>query len=224
MTAPLLVISPHPDDAILSVGAAIAAACDVGRRVLVVDVCRPAEDAARREEEERAALAELGAELLWLDLPEAPARLARYRRPTGLFSPPAEEDPIGPAFATALRFLHRNHPDAEMWAPAGVGAHVDHVAVARVCSSGPFRCQSFYEDLPYAATRPPGPADRGSVLDVTPWRERKHRAIQALVQPIAFFAARGLPLSEVVLTHGDSLLPGRFGERLFHSDRTRGVP
>jgi LmbE family N-acetylglucosaminyl deacetylase len=155
VSAPVVVLSPHIDDAVLSTWSVL-------RRpgpVLVVNVCAgdPAAGAApppwdrltgardgaarmrERRAEDREALGLAGREPI--DLPF----LDRHYRS----GEPLDVDAIAEAIAAAA-------PEAsELWAPGGIGAHSDHVAVRdaalRLARGGPPLW--LYADLPYAARR-----------------------------------------------------------------------
>ncbi|HKP90457.1 MAG TPA: PIG-L family deacetylase [Thermoleophilaceae bacterium] len=147
---PVAILSPHLDDAVLS-------AWTVLRRpdeVRVVNVCagippagRPprwdrltgAHDAAERmrerHAEDRAALAHAGREATQLDFVDA-----HYR-----------DGPLDPE--RLLAALREAAGDAgELWAPAGIGDHPDHVQVrdAALRLAGEGRPLRLYAELPYA--------------------------------------------------------------------------
>lgn len=170
-----LYLSPHLDDAVLSCGGAIARHVAAGEQVLVVTICAgspppgtsfspfaqqqharwglpPAEAVARRRAEDRAALALLGADALQLDLLDAIYRMpAAYVDDRTLFGPVAPDDPLAAALRPRLEALLDDHPGATIYAPLGVGQHVDHQAVyavaARLATAG--ATVWFYEDVPY---------------------------------------------------------------------------
>lgn len=194
--AGLIVLSPHFDDAVLSCGGLIHHAARQGRHVEVLTVCAgdpppgplspfaaslharwelestdsatPTAVAARRSEDARA-LARLGAQGAYLDLPDAIYRRAGPGASwlvTDLASLFAGEDAAEPDTVEALagRFgpllAPKGTPDdaAEVLvlAPLAVGGHLDHVLVRRAAqcwaSSDPQRLARlrFYEDYPYA--------------------------------------------------------------------------
>jgi LmbE family N-acetylglucosaminyl deacetylase len=151
-SAPPVVLSPHLDDAVLSTWSVL-------RRpgpVQVVNVCAAvppagpappwdrltgARDAAERMRErlaeDRVALAGAGREAVYLEFLDA-----HYRA-----------DPIDPD--ALLRALADAVPAAsELWAPAGIGAHPDHLQVREAAlalsrAGGP--PVTLYAELPYAA-------------------------------------------------------------------------
>jgi LmbE family N-acetylglucosaminyl deacetylase len=170
-------ISPHLDDAVLSCGGRIWQQALSDARVLVVTVFAAApapsaplspfaqslhrrwghalDAALRRQEEDRAALALLGAEALhW------PYFDCIYRTlPDGRFPYDSEESLWGPPHPLeaglvtelAARLIALpNTPGGLLVGPLGVGHHVDHVLVRQALleAGRPFLC---YEDYPYAA-------------------------------------------------------------------------
>lgn len=147
----VVVLSPHLDDAVLSAWAVLCGP----RKVHVVNVCSgiPASELLspwdrltgatdsrtrmfERRREDRAALARAGREATSLDFPEA-----QYR------DGPLESEVLHEALEQALDGA------AEVWAPAGIGGHADHVqirdaAIDLALGGGP--PLRFYADLPYA--------------------------------------------------------------------------
>lgn len=176
----LLAFSPHLDDAVLSVGAAIAARIEQGWQVVVCTLfagdpdlpvppgaaafhrhCGLGQDAvAQRRLEDLAALAELGAVPRHLGFPDAVYRWVDGRplhdRPGAVLDPglPAEEAlraELGAAIAGLLEEL----APAEVWTCAGIGGHVDHrhttTVVRQECARADLPL-TLWADLPYALT------------------------------------------------------------------------
>ena len=135
-----LVISPHLDDAVLSLGGSIAAWVAAGTRVVIATVyttgpalaelaprMRKFADYATRRTEDAAACAALGAEPRYLDQIER-----AFRRPYltgwGFFHTPADRD----GFTTLAQVTRALDPLRELdperiVVPLGIGNHVDHV-------------------------------------------------------------------------------------------------
>lgn len=147
MSRGVAVLSPHLDDAVLSAWSALRAPA----RARVVNVCsgvpEPGTTArwdrltgatdshARMHEriaEDRAALAIAGVESLSLGFLDA-----HYR------GEPIDREELDDAIASAVEGA------AELWAPAGIGGHTDHVQVrdAALALGLPVR---LYAELPYA--------------------------------------------------------------------------
>ncbi|WP_435017222.1 PIG-L deacetylase family protein [Tundrisphaera sp. TA3] len=179
-----LVISPHLDDAAFSCGGTIASLARQGWRVVLAtaftaSVPDPAGFAlacqldkglgpevdymALRRDEDLACGRALGvSEVLWLDLPEAPHR--GYGSPAELFGPMRTEDRIAEPLVDAIQSLIGRYEPAVIFAPQGVGGHVDHrqvIAAMQDSALTPACPVAWYRDLPYAARFPdarPDPA------------------------------------------------------------------
>lgn len=168
--------SPHLDDAVLSCGGRIWQQTQAGERVLVVTVFAGtpapnaplspfaqglharwghlADAAAKRQEEDLAALALLGAEAVhW------PYTDCIYRQtPAGHFPYASEEalwEEIHPAekvliteLAARLNALPLSQ-DGMAYAPLAVGRHVDHQIVRQAAESSG-QSLAYYEEFPYA--------------------------------------------------------------------------
>jgi LmbE family N-acetylglucosaminyl deacetylase len=172
-----IVLSPHLDDAALSLGGTIACLAAAGEPVLVVNICSgspplggpfssfaalqharwklPADEAvALRRAEDAAALAALGADSLQLDLLDAIYRMpAAYIDDATLFGAVAPGDPLAELAHPSLEAIVAGSPGAQLYAPLAVGNHVDHQAVHLVASelAAAGARVLFYEDFPYAA-------------------------------------------------------------------------
>lgn len=180
MTARTVVVSPHLDDAVLSCCARLTA----GARVVTVFAGLPAEgtpgpvwdrltgaaDAHRRVcdrlAEDDGALRLLGVGTDRLDLLDGQYRdgPAPHGRVTGL---------LRPLLADCT----------EVWLPAGVGGHRDHVAArdAGLAAAPPDVAVLLYADLPYALVYGwPGWVDGAAarpLLDPTPWLEAELESV-----------------------------------------------
>lgn len=197
---PLLALSPHLDDAVMSVGAALAAVAGAGRRVVVCTVfagcptpplsaaatefhrdCGLGDDAVPvRLAEDRAAVAALGADPAHLPFLDALYRrhgddwLCRWLG--AHFDPDLPAEPALAAEVTgALRTLVRDLRPAAVWTCSAVGGHVDHLmtlATATAACAAEGVGLAVWEDLPYAIGRPPAEA-------ATPLPVRTEEAHQA---------------------------------------------
>jgi LmbE family N-acetylglucosaminyl deacetylase len=149
-----VVVSPHLDDGVLSIPALVRSRAAAGERVVVLTVFSEGDDGyAARRDEDRAALALLGAEPLHLGLADAPYRRALPRTFRGLVLTQLVE---GDADAVAVAHVLVDRlaalaPDLILL-PLGVGEHVDHrvVHAAHTLLHGSI---GFYEDRPYALVR-----------------------------------------------------------------------
>ena len=173
-------LSPHFDDAALSCGGLIHQQTQAGQAVLVVTVYAAPPEPGRalssfarqfneamgnpvdlngaRRREDRAAIARLGAELVWLDFQDAIYRAAEaeawyYTSIADVFGSIHPGDLTLPdAIAEAVGEQVSGSAQATVYAPLTVGHHVDHQLVHR--AAWMLRAQGrkvlFYEDYPYA--------------------------------------------------------------------------
>lgn len=174
-------IQPHFDDATLSCGGTIAlqAATGTGKRPLIITVFGgvPQEDSRlsgfasqvqqqtglgpngaeavrARRAEDAAAAEQLGADTLWLDYLDALYRGTPplYQSEDSLFGEVNAGDlSLDEELAALLMNIHERAPLAVIYAPLGIGHHVDH----QLCCSAADRLAQrnlnvkFYEDFPY---------------------------------------------------------------------------
>lgn len=178
---PHIYLSPHYDDASLSCGGAIHQQVQAGQAVLAVTICaapppsgeplspfaewlhrtwgNPADVIATREAEDRASLAILGADYLRLNFNDCiyrghPERGQWfYTHAADLFGSIHPDDlPLVSKIVEALLELIPAEPDMLIYAPLGVGHHVDH----RLVHAAAWQLHrqgwaiAFYEDYPYA--------------------------------------------------------------------------
>lgn len=166
----IAIISPHLDDAVFSLGGLIGREVADGRTVEVVtcftegpllETVHPDHqvfaDYTTRREEDKHALALLGASARWLDLRERMWRDPPLRRLTHAFRTPPHLDDF--AELAAIRITISDLLDGEtlVYIPLGVGNHVDHVEVTVASLQEMLRRRAFnrfrfYED-PYALAR-----------------------------------------------------------------------
>jgi LmbE family N-acetylglucosaminyl deacetylase len=157
MTPTTVFISPHLDDAILSCAGRIQRHVARGERVVLLTIFSHAdpEDAAGwagRRREDAAAATLLGAEPRWLGMPDAPFRDPAYAG----FDFDVLTGPHAPGDARwRERLTERLREELEalcpgmVYAPLGVGDHVDHRLVFEAAAE--LRPSArFYEDHPYA--------------------------------------------------------------------------
>jgi LmbE family N-acetylglucosaminyl deacetylase len=170
------VISPHFDDAVLSLGGLLVS---VGRQATVVTVCAGAprssmsastwdaqsgfldgaEAAIARQKEDVAACGMLDVDRVHLPYLDAPYRTS-----------PSDLDGLFAALCGVVK------PPALVFAPAGIGDHVDHVTVRDLVLEAALTTRAevrLYADLPYAARLdgwtaggPNGSGDRGPLGSV----------------------------------------------------------
>jgi LmbE family N-acetylglucosaminyl deacetylase len=176
-------LQPHFDDAALSCGGAIKQQAATGQRTLVITVfggmppqdmrasefalathakmalpSSPASATAVRREEDEAAMGLLGADTLWLDYLDAIYRgsPAFYQTNDAIFGTVSQGDTqLDEELGALIAGIAERAPLAAIYAPLGVGHHVDHQLV---CSAADRLAQrklnvKFFEDFPYV-TRP----------------------------------------------------------------------
>ncbi len=179
--------SPHLDDAVLSCGGMVHAYVQAGARVVVVTMCTanpppgplslfaqslherwavesgakhpaPAEMSAARRAEDLAALSDLGAEAVHLDVADCIYRLhpasnwPLYASDQAIFgSVAAAELSLVRRVATRLTTLLHGFGRHHLYVPLAVGNHVDH-QVARRAAEAAGSIYAYYEDYPYVAT------------------------------------------------------------------------
>lgn len=199
-------LSPHLDDAALSCGGTIWEQTQAGGRVVVIDVFAgipdyhrlsafarekhavwgsPEDVVAARQAEDRAAMAQLGAEGVYWDYLDAIYRLdgtrVLYPDKAGIFG---EVDPADSALhnriAADVEVVLNEAGGATCCAPLAIGHHVDHQMVRDVGLALAERGRPvlFYEDFPYvwwemaSALGGRGQADRieGSPEEEPPFR------------------------------------------------------
>jgi LmbE family N-acetylglucosaminyl deacetylase len=176
-------LQPHFDDAALSCGGTIALQKLTGQKVLVVTAfggapaagtplspfarqliardglgADAAEAVGMRQAEDEAALTTLGADAYWLDFADAPYRgnPATYPDNESLFGQvqPSDQN-LDEEIAKVLLQLHQRASQAVIYAPLGVGRHVDH----QICCSAADRLAQqkitvkFYEDYPHVTRK-----------------------------------------------------------------------
>lgn len=142
-----LFLSPHLDDAALSCPAAIRGAPS---HVATIFTEGDASYAGRRAEDARA-LALLGVEPIHLGLRDAPFRHPHFSSFTALLlERRADPEALEQAKRAIAELLARLQPE-RVYAPLGVGGHVDHRLVHDAARAVVPREQlTFYEDRPYA--------------------------------------------------------------------------
>lgn len=188
-------LQPHFDDAALSCGGALGVQRMAGMRTLVVTVFGGVPDMTaispfatqnlqrmslsldpklavkQRQEEDAEALELLGADTLWLDFPDAIFRGSPpyYGSEEALFGSVNPGDMnLDSELVMLLTRIHEQAPLAVIYAPLGIGHHVDH----QLCCSAADRLAhqkvnvKFYEDFPYVA-RPGALATRQKDLGIS---------------------------------------------------------
>jgi LmbE family N-acetylglucosaminyl deacetylase len=220
-------LQPHFDDAALSCGGAIALQAVAGQRPLIVTVfgggpqegaalsgfarqmqqrmglgLEAAEAVRRRRAEDAAAAEVLQADTYWLEYPDAIYRgnPAYYQGEETLFGELHSGDyPLDEDIAGTLLHIAERVPLAAIYAPLGIGNHVDHQLV---CSAADRLAQrrlnvKFYEDFPYVAQQG-GP-------------ERRQRTLGIPMEPELAEISGQVPTKEEAILQYASQVPQLFG-------------
>lgn len=177
-SGPILAISPHLDDAVMGVGATIAALCETGRDVVVCTVfagdptgelspvaeafhadCGLGSDAVRRRRaEDDEAVAVLGATAVHLPFLDAIYRRSGNRwlceTPRAMFDDDQpDESPLTLAISSAVERLVRELEPSAVWTCAAIGGHVDHRRTRQAVERSAQRhgwTAALWEGVPYA--------------------------------------------------------------------------
>jgi LmbE family N-acetylglucosaminyl deacetylase len=242
-------LSPHLDDAVLSCGGAIARHCSTGARVLVVTICTAApppdgpfsdfaadlhrrwglssaEAVRARLHEDSLAMEQLGADSMWVGMFDAIYRQREaYDSNEALFGTPAPGDPLLPALKVFVRALRDRVSRAALYAPLGVGNHVDHQITYAAARASADDAVAFYEDFPYVVK--PGALERrvqalgeafvSSTIDIDAVLPRKLGAVAAYASQIAELFGDTEAMRRVIKDYDEQLRPdvGTYGERLW---------
>jgi len=168
----------------------------------------------------------LDADSYWAGMLDAIYRYpAAYNSRAALFGTPAPDDPLLPTLRQFVGALRERAPGAQIYAPLGVGTHVDHQithAAARDALNSAVLC---YEDMPYAIR--PGALDQrlgmleGTlspqtvVIDAT--LGTKLAAINAYASQIDELFGGADAMERSMTDYAQGLRPagGTFGERLW---------
>ena len=173
----VLAVSPHLDDAVFSAGGALATAVADGHAVVVATVFTQSVDRPTgfalscqtdkgidadldymevRRAEDADACARIGAEAVWLNLPEAPHR--GYTSAPSLFDGVRDDDrDAWRAVCDRLAPLVASRRPDLVLTCQGLGGHVDHAHTVRAVGAlteGMPELVSWWYDLPYALRNP----------------------------------------------------------------------
>ncbi len=165
----VLFISPHLDDVALSCSKSISALRRQGFEVFVVTLFSTSDNPKRigsrpwekvsyeeRKREDVKACESLGAKALHLDFLDAPYRLRKFSKFNSLFLSSTKNYPqLIKDLASRIITLIDEHQPIKIFAPLGIGWHIDHLltfeAVYSLKSNAKFNQVEFYfyEDRPY---------------------------------------------------------------------------
>jgi LmbE family N-acetylglucosaminyl deacetylase len=155
---PILFLSPHLDDVVFSCPGRVLTEVRSEAPVVVATLfthCRRNSAAEaeylQRRREDRTAVRLLGAVPRWLELPDAPFRDAYYDSfRTIIFGEAECEEEWFPRILDKIEGLVQRLQPARIYAPLGVGNHIDHRLAFCAAMAFRNRCEvCFYEERPY---------------------------------------------------------------------------
>jgi LmbE family N-acetylglucosaminyl deacetylase len=213
-----LILSPHLDDAALSLGASIHRWARAGEPVVVLTLCAgsprlgaysrfarelharwgfTAEEALkRRRAEDRRALRALGAAgAYWraMDCIYRAVRRGRWLYPSveAIFGRvQAGDRPLAAAWAGRLKRLARRLAVSQVYVPLGLGNHVDHQLTRHAAEQSGLRLW-YYEDYPYAQWEERGDDWGGRAAGLTAVQLRLgRRDVEAKIAAIRAYASQ----------------------------------
>lgn len=229
-------VSPHLDDAALSCGALIHQQTQAGERVIVITVCAgnpppgpltpfahslharwkltAAEAVAARRIEDVRALQVLGAQPVYLWVPDCIYRTSPAGEPVvkgeadlfGALSP--LDEPLVSSLATQIAYLLPRWEPVQVYAPLGIGRHVDHQLTRRAIERLG-RPLVYVEDYPYAAKASAEDAWGGLARGLTPQRlavseaglDTHSRAVMEYASQISSFWPAEAAMRQAVRQH-----------------------
>lgn len=144
-------LSPHLDDAVFSCGGLIAKLAQSGERVLIVNIFSEYAEKSDRHEEEFRVADFLNIDILHLGELDAVFRNKSYKSLLQMFSRVDSADRLNlPGLANKLKNLLGGITYDTIYAPLGVGWHVDHLLTHELSQLiGEKTKICYYEDAPY---------------------------------------------------------------------------
>ncbi len=221
-------LSPHPDDVIFSCGGTIACRHQKGLRQLVVTLCSTLPVLAKfqwhqRVDEDLRALNICGIDGVLAGFLDAPFRHPAYQNAHHLFAPPVADDLMPKQVEQLVAALEEQNQGATLYAPLGVGRHVDHlIAFEAAQRTGQFHAVHFYEDFPYTVKSLGAIEARldeieidltAVVTDIREGFQKKIEAAGQYVGQISFLFGTFDAALVSMLEEAQRVLPGRLGER-----------
>jgi LmbE family N-acetylglucosaminyl deacetylase len=250
-------LSPHLDDVALSCGGQVYQQSSAGQTVVVVTLCAglpatentspfaeslharwqvpPAQAMTTRRAEDLAALAQLGAAGLHLDVPDCIYRVslasggARYASEEALWGAlHPEEAGLAQRCAETLRARLQHLPGLRWYVPLSLGHHVDH-QLARRAAELAFPVWAYYEDYPYADreanlsphSKVTGEETLGLRPEVWPLSaadlRAKCRAVAAYTSQLSTFWESPAAMEASLASYASHLGAGQWAERLWRA-------
>ena len=146
----ICIISPHPDDAILSCGIRMQREIALGHEILILTIFSDSETAIERKHEDRHALEKMGAKAFYLDEKDAPMRDKRYKNIKEMVFGDFTSNDMAcvTRIARKIEDFCYEHSVTEILFPLAAGMHIDHRISFEASRqiSHPVR---FYEERPY---------------------------------------------------------------------------
>jgi LmbE family N-acetylglucosaminyl deacetylase len=160
MSNTLLYLSPHLDDVVFSCAGKILQDVANGGNVTIATVFssgskRVSEEYGARKSEDKRAVEMLGAQCAWMGFHDAPFRSGFYNSFRRIILERDVEDNL--EYVIRLRRAIENLAVSlgakEIYAPLGIGTHIDHRLVFDAVSGLSGRSITYYEERPYAFAR-----------------------------------------------------------------------
>jgi LmbE family N-acetylglucosaminyl deacetylase len=142
------ILSPHPDDAVLSLGGFMLEAKARSEVVHVISVYDYSSDFKIRQQEDASALKALDVIYHSFGMQDAPIRNASYSGYSGLLLHESPDDSCQWLKAKLLEFFPKGN-EHRVLVPLAIGGHIDHVNVYEAAKEMAY---GFYADMPYAAS------------------------------------------------------------------------
>ncbi len=160
MNSPLLYISPHLDDVVFSCAGKILQDIASGFNVTIATVFSSGSEQVSKEyrarkAEDKRATETLGAQCVWMDFPDAPSRSSFYNSFRRIILDRDLNDNLDYVIQLrrAIEDLAVSLGAEEIYAPLGIGTHIDHRLVFDAASDLSGRSITYYEERPYAFAR-----------------------------------------------------------------------
>lgn len=160
MSRTLLYLSPHLDDVVFSCAGKILQDVANGCNVTIATVFSSGsetvfEEYNVRKAEDKSTIERLGAQCIWMEFPDAPFRSGFYNsfRRIILERDPNDNLEFVAQLQRAIENLAISLGANEIYAPLGVGTHIDHRLVFDAASGISGYPITYYEERPYAFAR-----------------------------------------------------------------------
>ena len=160
MSRTLLYLSPHLDDVVFSCAGKILLDVESGDNVTIATIFssgskQVSKEYRARKAEDKRAIEMLGAQCVWMEFPDAPFRSGFYNsfRRIILERDPNDNLEYVIQLRKAIECLSVSLGAEEIYAPLGIGTHIDHRLVFEAASGLLRRSITYYEERPYTFAR-----------------------------------------------------------------------